>query len=337
MRAVERTGERLCQGQHGRKAGVTGAYVSMIERGEKQSPSIPVLKRLAKALGVPVKRDGGMNCHRARIAPCLRFPVLAMLIFGFASAVGGCGAVQTKAHEPLGSATLKPMQEDKDAGLVGVASGFNVRAYRIIAVDRIAVTDPEIKDGDGRKLADAMAIFFQSELVRRLRASGLFDRVISLAENPAPTQDDKVLKLEGMITQLSGGSRALRFWVGFGAGRSQAQAETRFTDASSKQVVLVTADRRVVVISEALSLDYGGDSEGLLKQSFDNMARDLVKFLTRLVRDVASPPSSPPLMSPPVTRSLEERLTELSDLKAAGKITDEEYATLRRKVIESHR
>lgn len=50
---------------------------------------------------------------------------------------------------------------------------------------------------------------------------------------------------------------------------------------------MVTADRRVAAISEALSLDYGGDSEGLLKQSFDNMARDLVRFLVRLSRGEA--------------------------------------------------
>jgi XRE family transcriptional regulator of biofilm formation len=36
------------------RAGVTRPYVSMIESGERKSPSLPVLKRLAKALGVPV-------------------------------------------------------------------------------------------------------------------------------------------------------------------------------------------------------------------------------------------------------------------------------------------
>ena len=55
-RALRRRREAagLTQEQLGKNAGVTGAYISMIERGEKQSPSIPVLKRLAKALGVPV-------------------------------------------------------------------------------------------------------------------------------------------------------------------------------------------------------------------------------------------------------------------------------------------
>ena len=37
-----------------KRAGVTKPYVSMIESGERKSPSLPILKRLAKALGVPV-------------------------------------------------------------------------------------------------------------------------------------------------------------------------------------------------------------------------------------------------------------------------------------------
>jgi XRE family transcriptional regulator, master regulator for biofilm formation len=36
------------------KAKVTGAYVAMLETGKKKNPSIAVLQRLAKALGVPV-------------------------------------------------------------------------------------------------------------------------------------------------------------------------------------------------------------------------------------------------------------------------------------------
>ena len=35
-------------------AKVTGAYVAQIETGKKKNPSLDVLKRLARALGVPV-------------------------------------------------------------------------------------------------------------------------------------------------------------------------------------------------------------------------------------------------------------------------------------------
>jgi transcriptional regulator with XRE-family HTH domain len=44
----------MTQAALGKKARVTEAYVSMIESGARKNPSLPVLKRLAKALGVPV-------------------------------------------------------------------------------------------------------------------------------------------------------------------------------------------------------------------------------------------------------------------------------------------
>jgi transcriptional regulator with XRE-family HTH domain len=36
------------------RAGVTDAYIAMIETGVRHSPSLAVLRRLAKTLGVPV-------------------------------------------------------------------------------------------------------------------------------------------------------------------------------------------------------------------------------------------------------------------------------------------
>jgi len=101
-------------------------------------------------------------------------------------------------------------------------------------------------------------------------------------DTASPPEDGKTLKLQGTITELSGGSRALRFWISFGAGRSRVQYETRMVDAESGAVLLVTADRRIGVMSEAMSLDYGGGSRELLEQTLSDAARDFVLFLTRL-------------------------------------------------------
>jgi transcriptional regulator with XRE-family HTH domain len=40
--------------QLAKKASVTTAYVSMMEAGKRKNPSLAVLQRLARALGVPV-------------------------------------------------------------------------------------------------------------------------------------------------------------------------------------------------------------------------------------------------------------------------------------------
>lgn len=212
---------------------------------------------------------------------------ISVLLVALSPVLSGCGAVQTKAHDAVGASGLRPTQDDKDAGLVGISPGFQLKDYHLIAVDRFVVAPEDIKDEDDKALAASMPIFLQSELVRRLRDSGVFDKVVNLTEAQTPPTTVRALKLEGTITRLTGGSRALRFWIGFGAGRSKAQVETRFVDLQSGRLVMVTADRRVAAISEALSLDYGGDSEGLLKQSFDNMARDLARFLIRLGRGEA--------------------------------------------------
>jgi hypothetical protein len=201
-----------------------------------------------------------------------------------AASFSGCGAVQTKAHDPAGAGGLQPTQEDVGAGLVGISPAFNLKDYRVIAVERFPVAPEEITDEDDKALADSMPIFLQSELVRRLRASGLFDKVVNLGETQFQPDAERALRLEGAITRLTGGSRGLRFWVGFGAGKSEAQVETRFVDVPSGRVVMVTADRRVGAMPEALSLEHGGDNEGLVKQSFDCMARDLANFLVRLGR-----------------------------------------------------
>ncbi len=42
----------LSQAELAKKAGVTALYLSQLETGLREDPSLPVLRRLAKALGV---------------------------------------------------------------------------------------------------------------------------------------------------------------------------------------------------------------------------------------------------------------------------------------------
>lgn len=46
--------EDMTQGQLAKKAGVTQGYIAQLEGGLRKNPSLPTLKKLARALGVPV-------------------------------------------------------------------------------------------------------------------------------------------------------------------------------------------------------------------------------------------------------------------------------------------
>jgi hypothetical protein len=205
------------------------------------------------------------------------FPVFLSCLW-----LAACGNVQVKPDQPIGTATLKPTIEDKRAGLVGIAPEFTPKAYRRISVEIFAVTDKNIDGDDDKQFAQVMPVYLQAKLVEQLRAERLFEQVATPEDTASPPEDGKTLKLQGTITELSGGSRALRFWISFGAGRSRVQYETRMVDAESGAVLLVTADRRIGVMSEAMSLDYGGGSRELLEQTLSDAARDFVLFLTRL-------------------------------------------------------
>ena len=128
-----------------------------------------------------------------------------------------------------------------------------------------------------------MSAFFQTELVRRFRESGQFGRVVNLTETEFKPGGDKALRLEGDITRLGAGSQAARAMAGlYGAGRARAQADMRLVDAESGKVVAVVADRRIAQVGI-----FGGDSKDLLKESFDDMARDVARFLDRLSKGQA--------------------------------------------------
>jgi XRE family transcriptional regulator of biofilm formation len=53
-RLRKRKGQELTLEELADKARVSKPYLSMIERGRRKSPSLPVLRRIARALKVPV-------------------------------------------------------------------------------------------------------------------------------------------------------------------------------------------------------------------------------------------------------------------------------------------
>ncbi len=190
----------------------------------------------------------------------------------------GClGAMSRPPENPASAGGLTPVIEDADAGLIGLAPGFELKRYTVIFVDRFTVPASLVRDADDQKAAALFPVALQSEMVTRLRATGLFDRVVNLSETQVPPGEYAALRLEGTVTKLDPGSRALRYMVGFGAGATKAQTETRLVDVQTGKVMVVTADRR-----EAYFGIFGGDSEDHMREALSDMARDYARFMVRL-------------------------------------------------------
>jgi transcriptional regulator with XRE-family HTH domain len=50
----QRHKQHLTQAELAQKVGVNQSYIALLEKGDKENPSLVVLKRIAKALNVPV-------------------------------------------------------------------------------------------------------------------------------------------------------------------------------------------------------------------------------------------------------------------------------------------
>lgn len=215
-------------------------------------------------------------------------PWLAMLL-GVVH-LTGCGNSQVIAHDTPRDSSVPPAVEEQelrrssrlrspDGGLVAIADGFDLKAYRTIAVYRFVVTEPNLRYEDDRAAAQSIPMFLQHELVLRLREARLFRRVVDLSVSPIPAESSNTLKLDGSIKVLSAGTQAL--WD-FGARRTNVQIEMRFVEPSSRRTMLITADRSIGMMAKR---DAGGDEEAagerLLRESVRNVAYDVVSFLVR--------------------------------------------------------
>jgi hypothetical protein len=98
----------------------------------------------------------------------------------------------------------------------------------------------------------------QDELVKQLEESHQFKAVLR-PQQPPPSADEPVLRLTGVVTGFKQGSRAKRYFGGFGTGAGQLIAHTRYIDRSTGDTVI-----EAEVIGTLTGGVFGGDSKNVI-------------------------------------------------------------------------
>jgi hypothetical protein len=122
-------------------------------------------------------------------------------------------------------------------------------SQRLSAYDTIVIKDFSMEevvydriDDEERPKVEAMKPLIVKNLTLSIEAEmkkrKLFKNVIENGD-----VKEKAVIIEGSFTEFNGGSRALRFWVGFGAGKTYLSVKGRLIDAQSGKELATFKDQ----------------------------------------------------------------------------------------------
>jgi hypothetical protein len=145
-----------------------------------------------------------------------------------------------------------------------------------VVIRPLSATDADLVNGDKKDETKKMQVdgpkMFTDEFVAKLKGRGPFTEVSALDVGSAAPAG--ALVIDGKFTEMDPGSRAKRYVVGFGAGKSGVTVEGSVKSAEGATFATFQ-QRRVGVMGVA-----GGDSMGKLIADTKNIADDLAKFLS---------------------------------------------------------
>jgi hypothetical protein len=185
-------------------------------------------------------------------------------------------------------ATLAVAQEGSPVRTVkgGILDEIKLYVEKLPSSTRVVIrpfsaTDADIVNGEKKEETKTMQAdgprMLAERFVAKLKEFGPFTDVSAL--DSGATAPAGAVIVEGKFTELDPGSRAKRYFAGFGAGKSGVTVEGSVKDAEGK--LLATFEhRRVGVMGVA-----GGDSLGKLVSDTKSIGEDLAKFLSAWAKD----------------------------------------------------
>lgn len=130
----------------------------------------------------------------------------------------------------------------------------------------------EEESGRFRAIQPNLVNLLSEEFVKQMQSKKLFDRVVRNGEAGPQT-----LILEGRFTKIDAGNRALKFFVGFGAGKSTLTMEGKLTDGATGEALAVFENDRHAPFNMA-------EMEKIFDEDTRNLAEDLVEFIEKLYK-----------------------------------------------------
>ncbi|HTG34174.1 MAG TPA: DUF4410 domain-containing protein [Thermoanaerobaculia bacterium] len=156
-----------------------------------------------------------------------------------------------------------------------VVAPFRLAEYSHIAVEPFDNSETPLPDADDNSYAPAKAVLAKAAHSFTEGLSESLPKLQAAVTEPGKEAGPGTLVVRGKVTTMDPGSKAARYWGGFGAGAARTEISGEVVDAGSGKVLLRFLQER----RSGWGL-FGGDYEKLMNRNLRAIGEDLAGALT---------------------------------------------------------
>lgn len=161
-----------------------------------------------------------------------------------------------------------------DIDQIEILQSFKLADYKEIVIAPFTSEGVKLPDKDDNSYDSARRALAESPEYLAGGLNGLLDQKVYLLGDDKEPKKAGVLLIRAKVTVMDPGSRAARYWVGFGAGAARTEIEAEIIDTKTGETLLrFTQQRRSGVGA------YGGDYEELMQRNLNTIGEDVAHML----------------------------------------------------------
>ncbi|HKO58811.1 MAG TPA: DUF4410 domain-containing protein [Thermoanaerobaculia bacterium] len=159
-----------------------------------------------------------------------------------------------------------------DIDQIEIVKPFRFADYKAVVVEPFDTSAAKLPDKDDNSYDEAKMVLAGTAvgLAQGLRASV----TQSVETDEKPAKEAGTLLIRGKVTVMDPGSRAARYWAGFGAGAARTEIEAEVIDAATGETLLRFTQQRRSGVGV-----YGGDYQELMKRNLNAIGEDVGAML----------------------------------------------------------
>lgn len=204
---------------------------------------------------------------RRLLSDSFRLSILACLLLGACATTGGMGGART---EP---GRYENWNDEIDR--VEVVETFSTASYSRLVVGPLDTSETPLPDQDDNTYEPVQDVLRDvvTPLIEGIREAELAGIAIESASSTA-VEGEGTLIFRGTVVDMDPGSRAARYWAGFGAGAARTTIDGELVDAASGRVLLRFTQVRVSGVGFG-----GGNYHNLMRRNLQAIGEDVGEAL----------------------------------------------------------